>query len=270
MWPLGLGLVFVLVAPPPPAETPAVPEDMALVGPGELRLAYPVAGEPEVVGVPAFLLDRRPVSNGDMLAFVTAVPKWRRGTIAAVHADARYLEHWAGPLELGGGGSSRADQAVTHVSWFAAKAYCAWRGKRLPSEREWELAASADETRKDARGDPAFTERILAWYSRPTPVILPPAGAGPPNVWGIRDLHAGVWEWVYDFNSTLVTGDNRDRGNVDKSMFCGAGAIGAKDVSDYATFMRFAFRSSLEARFTTKNLGFRCARDAVPGAEEGR
>jgi len=268
---LGLGLVVVLVAPPPPAEVAVVPDDMALVGPGELRLAYPVAGEPEVVTVPAFLLDARPVTNGDLLAFVSAVPKWRRGAIAGVYADARYLAHWADPLEPGDGGSSRADQPVTHVSWYAAKAYCAWRGRRLPSEREWELAASADETRPDARGDPAFTERVLAWYSRPTPAILPRAGAGAANVWGVRDLHGGVWEWVYDFNSTLVTGDNRDRGNVDKSMFCGAGAIGAKDVSDYATFMRFAFRSSLEARFTTRNLGFRCARDAAPVArEEGR
>jgi len=263
---LGLGLVVVLVAPPLSVEAAGVPDDMALVGPGELRLAYPAAGEPDVVTVPAFFLDRRPVTNAQMLAFVTATPKWRRDAIAGVHADARYLEHWAGPLELGGaGGDNRPDQPVTHVSWFAAKAYCAARGKRLPSEREWELAASADETNKDARGDPAFAARVLAWYSKPSAAVLPLAGAGEANAWGVRDLHGLVWEWVYDFNSTLVTGDNRDRGNVDKGMFCGAGAIGAKDVSDYATFMRFAYRSALEARFTTKNLGFRCARDAAPG-----
>lgn len=237
---------------------------MAVVGPGPLALAFPVPGEPEVVTVPAFMLDVRPVTNAEMLAFVTAVPRWRRDQVAPIYADERYLAHWAGVLELGAtDANNRAQQSVTHVSWFAAKAYCAWRGKRLPREREWELAAQADATRPDAHADPAFTARILAWYGAPRPGVMPLAGSGPANVWGIRDLHGLVWEWVYDWNSNLVTGDDRDRGTGDKGLFCGAGAVAAKDVENYATFMRYAYRSSLDARFTTKNLGFRCAHDTV-------
>jgi len=252
-------LLFALVLAPTGA-----PPGMVAVGPGQLRLAYPVAGEPDVVPVPAFLLDKRPVSNADMLAFVSAVPKWQRGQVAGVYADERYLAHWAGPVELGPAtANNRPAQPLTHVSWFAARAYCAWRGLRLPREREWELAAVADATRADAGQDPAFVAQVLGWYSRSAPAVMPLAGSGPPNFWGVSDLHGLVWEWVEDWNSTMGTGDNRDNGNVDKGLFCGAGAVSAKDVRDYATFMRYAFRSSLGARFTTKNLGFRCARDLV-------
>jgi formylglycine-generating enzyme required for sulfatase activity len=45
-------------------------------------------------------------------------------------------------------------------------------------------------------------------------------------------------------------------------LFCGAGALRATDVNDYAAFMRVAFRSALQADFTGRALGFRCAADA--------
>lgn len=256
---LGPTLLLALVIP--------VPDGMHEVGPGALTLAYPVPGEADVVEVPRFFLDERPVANAEMLAFVTANPAWQREQVPGTLADERYLAHWAGPLELGDPGlNNRPEQPVTHVSWFAARAYCRSVGKRLPTEREWELAASADERRKDARADPAFQRRILDWYGQTRVSAMPAAGSGAANAWGVRDLHGLVWEWVHDFNATLVTGDDRDRGTGDGAQFCGAGAVGAQDVADYATFMRFAFRSSLGARYTTKNLGFRCAADVYPGA----
>jgi protein SCO1/2 len=71
-----------------------------------------------------------------------------------------------------------------------------------------------------------------------------------------------VWEWVFDFNNDVVSTDSRAEGGDRAKAFCGAGAADARDREDYARFMRAAFRSSLEARFTTRSLGFRCARDA--------
>src|SRR5262249_23916524 len=152
---------------------------------------------------------------------------------------------------------------VTRVSWFAAKAYCAARGARLPSEREWELAALASETNADGSNDAAWLERILGWYSEPTRTeTLPDVGRGKPNYWRIRDLHGLAWEWVSDFGASLVSADSREKEAGDTTKFCGASAANARDPSDYAAFMRIAFRSSLEAWYTTASLGFRCARSA--------
>jgi formylglycine-generating enzyme required for sulfatase activity len=66
---------------------------------------------------------------------------------------------------------------------------------------------------------------------------------------------------VLDFNSAMLTTDARKTGDKDALTFCGGGAINATDKSNYPTFMRVAFRSSLRADYTTNNLGFRCAAD---------
>ncbi len=59
------------------------------------------------------------------------------------------------------GDAARPPQPVTQVSWFAASAYCEAQHARLPMWAEWEYVAAADETRRDARGDPVWRERIL-------------------------------------------------------------------------------------------------------------
>jgi formylglycine-generating enzyme required for sulfatase activity len=207
--------------------------------------------------VAPFALMKTPVTNAQFLAFVQAHPQWRRDRVAKVFADARYLQHWPGPLATGDAASR---QPVVNVSWFAASAYCEAQGARLPSWNEWEFAAAADETRRDARADPAWRERILAWYSRPSNKALPRAGLQAPNAWGVQDLHGLVWEWTDDFSSLLVSEDNRNQGDPDKGKFCGAGALSMDDRENYAVLMRVAMLSSLQARDTTANLGFRCAR----------
>ena len=207
-----------------------------------------------------FALMRKPVTNAEFLAFVEQHPQWRRDRVAGVFAEARYLAHWPGPAKLGG--KALPAQPVVQVSWFAAQAYCEAQGARLPTWLEWEYAAAADETRRDARKDPAWRERILAWYSRPSNTALPRAGLQAPNAYGVQDLHGLVWEWTEDFSSLLVDADNRNQGDADNAKFCGAGALSMDDRENYAVLMRVAMLSSLEGNNATGNLGFRCARSA--------
>lgn len=232
---------------------------MVSVGPATWRPLYPPSPAEETVAVPAFRLDVTPVTNADFLEFVTAHPEWRRDRVAGILADSEYLSHWAAADELGEDAGPR--QPVTRVSWFAAEAYCDARGARLPRVAEWEVAAAASREKLDAAGDAEHRQRILAWYSQPSPHRLRDVGTEAPNAWGAHDLHGLTWEWVEDFNSELVSADNRENGGADRLRFCGASALSAKDKEDYAAFMRVAFRSSLEGRYTTRNLGFRCASD---------
>lgn len=219
------------------------------------------------VRVVPFELDRTPVTNADYLAFVRAHPEWRRSRVSRLFADETYLVHWRGDLDPGP--RAPAESPVVHVSWFAARAYAAAHGARLPTIAEWELAAAADEKRTDATRDPAFLEKVREWYARPAVSVLPAVGQGPPNAWGVQDLNGLVWEWTLDWNSALVSGESRADASLERSLYCGAGASGAADFADYAAFMRFAYRASLEARYTTAQLGFRTARSSGV-AEESR
>ena len=212
------------------------------------------------VRVAPFALMRKPVTNAEFLAFVKKHPQWQRGRVPSLFAEERYLQHWASPVEPGADAQPR--QPVVWVSWFAANAYCESLGARLPTWSEWEYAAAADELRKDARDDPAWRERILAWYSRPSNTALPRAGLQAANVHGVHDLHGLVWEWTDDYSALLMDSDNRNQGDPDKSRFCGAGALSMDDRDNYAVLMRVAMLSSLDGRDATANMGFRCARSA--------
>jgi formylglycine-generating enzyme required for sulfatase activity len=235
-------------------------EYVALPG-GTFTSVLPADGKAADAVVAPFELRTLPVTNSDFLRFVQSHPEWRRDRVAEVFAESRYLMQWASADALADGASG---QPVTDVSWFAAEAFCESENARLPTWYEWEFAAAADATRTDARNDPAWRERILSWYARPSSAPLADVG-GEANVYGVRDLHGLVWEWVDDFNALLVDGDSRESGDPDKLRFCGAGAISLQQRENYAVLMRIAMLSSLKASDTTANLGFRCARSRAGG-----
>jgi formylglycine-generating enzyme required for sulfatase activity len=176
----------------------------------------------------------------------------------SLFVDNEYLSLWASPISLGS--QSRDEQPVTQVSWFAANAYCEWQGARLPSWYEWEYVAAANHEMADARAIPEWRQNILSWYSQSGSVPMTDVRSRPANYYQVFDSHGLIWEWVDDFNAFLVTGDNREQGGADQLQFCGAGAITMEEKENYAVLMRVAMLSSLEERYTTRNLGFRCAR----------
>ena len=230
-----------------------------LPGTPAFRSALAYEDSKDTIAISPFALMTQPVTNAQFLSFLKQQEKWRRGIVPIVFAESRYLEQWSGPLSLGA--QALPEQPVTRVSWFAAQAYCAAAGARLPSWLEWEYAAAADATRTDARGDPAWRERILSWYAKPSNVPLSAVAQSSANIYGVYDLHGLVWEWVEDYAAMLVSPDNRDQGDADRLKFCGAGALSTNDRENYAVLMRIAMLSALEADDTTGNLGFRCARD---------
>jgi len=265
----------VTVAEAAARSSPA--ESYASVPGGEFRSVLPEGVEGAAPRVQPFALQRVPVTNGDYLDFVRTHPEWQRGRVAATMADSRYLQHWSRPLELGP--QALADQPVTHVSWFAARAYCESRKARLPTWIEWEFAAAADEHVADARHDPAWRQTILATLSRSTGAPLAAVGLRPPNLYGIEDLHGLVWEWVEDFDTLFMPRGHSDHDHAgmamapgDTAMSCGAAALSVSDPENYPMILRLAVLSSLNRKSITSDLGFRCARStgSPPGTPSAR
>jgi sulfatase modifying factor 1 len=243
-------------------DTAAPPAGMVVIPAGSYAPLIRSKDEPERVAVAAYWLDERPVTNGEFLAFVRAQPKWQRSSVSPLFADTGYLADWAGDTELGP--QMAAGAPVVRVSWFAARAYAAWAGKRLPTTAEWERAAAAGFTTAEGAGEAGFAAHALAWFSRPTPDHWPAAGSGRANFFGARDLLNLVWEWVDDFNTAMVSGESRGDTGLERTLFCGAGAAGARDLNNYPAFMRAGLRSSLRASYVVPNLGFRCAQSFQP------
>jgi formylglycine-generating enzyme len=205
-----------------------------------------------------FYMDVFPVTNAQYLAFVQGHPSWKKSRVIALYADKGYLSTWSSDTTWAEDLPPNAP--VTGVSWFAAREYCACLGKRLPDTDEWEYAAMASETKKDARKDSLFNMAILRGYESPK-TYAKAVGRGQKNYWGVYELHGTVWEWTRDFNSVLISGESRKDGQTDRQLFCAGGSVGATDLMNYAAFMRYAFRGSLKANYCVKNLGFRCVSD---------
>src|SRR6185437_11268749 len=177
----------------------AQPVGMMRIPGGNFEPFILTGSQRQMVKVRSFYLDEHAVTNVEFLQFVKANPGWRRSKVVRIFADSSYLKQWAGDLEIGDPRLSKSP--VTNISWFAATAYCRWKGKRLPTMAEWEYAAGAAPVRRKGTRD--LTRLILEWYDHPTPEVLPAVGSTYKNAFGLYDMHGLVWEWVEDFNSVL-------------------------------------------------------------------
>lgn len=208
----------------------------------------------QMATVKAFKAMKYAVSARDFDKFVKDHPEWSKKTASNLFTDQYYL------LNLNELLTQSERTPITYVSWFAARSYCESFGLRLPTVAEWEYMAAASEKKSDANKDPVFLRRILDWYGEPQGALIKPTGSIYMNKYGLWDMHGLIWEWVEDFNSTFVTGESREDTSFNKEMFCGAGSMASADKENYASFMRFAFRSSLKGKNSVWNLGFRCVK----------
>ena len=114
--------------------------------------------------------------------------------------------------------SALADHPITNVTWTQARNYCGWRGRRLPTEAEWEMAASAEPT-PGGQGSTGHKRRY-PWGDEPptsehanldtrflgcVDVAAFPAGD---SAFGCRQMAGNIWEWTasafYPFPGYLV------------------------------------------------------------------
>lgn len=237
-----------------PTTTPT-----ASISGGTYRPLY-LSKDSPMVKVTAFELDKVPVTNAQFYRFLSQNPKWQKQNIAKLFTETDYLKHWQLTTEnTYQPAVADLQKPVVYVSWYTANAYCQSQGKKLPSVAQWEYVAQASPTQKNGSKEKGYNQKILDWYADSAKKPLTEVGQDPANIWGVHNLHGLIWEWTDDFNSNLVSGESRADSNLNQGLFCGSGAAGAVDPSDYAAFMRYGFRSSLQSKFALSSLGFRCA-----------
>jgi len=240
---------------PSPSEQP-ISEDLVTIPSGPFVRGTMAGGydeQPErTIYLDTFAIDRYEVTNAQYQAFVAATG----------HRKAAPPSRYAKNLSRMKG----VNQPVAYVSWEDADAYCRWKGKRLPTEAEWEKAM---------RG---LDGRLWPWGNEPDPVafnggsprdgfdVTAPVGSFKRDVspFGVADGTGNVMEWVADWYGEEAYRDPADRNpkgpehGVFRVMRGGGYTSQGSDV-------RITSRSKMVPDFRDETIGFRCA---VSGAGE--
>ncbi len=210
----------------------------------------------------AYRIDKFPVTQAQYAQFVAARKyrpplSWKDGTIPR-------------GLEL---------HPVTMVSWYNARDYCAWAGKRLPTEAEWEKAARGTDARRFPWGSMMQPENLNTYYKvgHTTAVNAYPEGASP---YGVMDMAGNVQEWVADqfapYPGTPASGEifqakeadpQYHRGSDEKEDLVYFVMRGGSWKSD--PFSTYTYhRNYSMPNYASDFFGFRCAADVVAKEEK--
>ena len=216
-----------------------------------------------MITLDSFYIDETEVTNGAYAQCVDAgaCPRPDR-------AGATYYQTYFGDPNFD-------DYPVINVSWYDADAFCTWRGARLPSEAEWEYAASFDPRErvkfKYPWGDTFDGNRLnfcdvncqrddrgFEWddgFRDTAPVAGYPDGRSPK---GVYDMLGNVMEWVgdwYDFRAYRTITETNPRGPVDGEFKVIRGGSWYTPPGKFGIVMRY----NLDPTVSQSTLGFRCA-----------
>ena len=228
-------------------------------GPEDERPAHPVELAP-------FLIDRTPITNGQFADFLNVV-----GPVSA-HGDRLFDLDDPDARIRKEGGRWLADKGfenhpVIEVSWIGARDYCAWVGKRLPTEAEWEKAARGTDGRRYPWGNGA-PDRTRAQHNagwrETAPVGNFPDGASP---YGVLDMAGNAWEWVSSAYRPYPYTDRDGRENLTPGPVRATRGGGQDSPADEITTTQRGRTLSRNFRSGHHNIGFRCARSSENGRQ---
>lgn len=235
----------------PVEQEPPVPDDMVLIKAGEFLRGYDHGGFDEAPQTSVYLdpyrIDRYEVTNYHYQEFVAATGHRKAGP------PSRYAKNMArmrGP-----------NQPVVYVSYDDAEAYCRWKGRRLPTEAEWEKAMRGMDGRlwpwgNDDRPGSANWARVSDGYE-----VAAPAGrfTEDRSPYGVLDGAGNVMEWVRDWYLETAYREFSDPNPIGPET----GTYRVLRGGGYTTTggdFRLTSRNKIVPDFRDETIGFRCAR----------
>ncbi|HEY1403326.1 MAG TPA: SUMF1/EgtB/PvdO family nonheme iron enzyme [Pyrinomonadaceae bacterium] len=275
-----------------PMVAPTVVRDMVRVEAGEFTMGgpwrmfvYDNELPAHAVSPPAFKIDRLLTTNEEYAHFIAEGGYARREWWDEGGWSWRERENWTRPLywtmpnldpdeearrwsvrTMFEEGALAPEHPVAGVSWYEASAYARFAGKRLPTEAEWEKAASWDAMTKRKRlfawGDDAPTPAhgnfdLRHWNT--TPVGNFPAGA---SRYGCLDMTGNVWEWTSDPFAGYAGFTAHPYPEYSEPWFDGDHRVlKGGSWATHPSILRTSFRNFFRRHFRIAFAGIRCAGD---------
>lgn len=195
------------------------------------------------IRLPLFYIDRFEVTNTEYKTFIDATQS-------------------RPPVYFMGRGipTGREAYPVTDINWYEARRYCQWRGKRLPTEAEWEKAARGPDGREFPWGNTYDKKKLNAGdtgIGDIAPVGSFPEGKSP---YGAMDMAGNVWEWTSDWYQPYPGSTHKAELFGEKNKVFRGGGWGGVGHYSLPLFYRAAYRSSIPPEEGYADLGFRCAK----------
>jgi formylglycine-generating enzyme required for sulfatase activity len=241
---------------PPPApsstkKTSTAPPGMVLITAGEFIMGtndwWPKSGPEHKRTLPDFFIDTYEVTNRDYMEFV----------VAKGHG---MPDHWR--ANKGMIPAKKYDHPVTYVNWFDSDAYCKWRGKRLPTEAEWEKAARGTDGRVFPWGNEFGKSKAnTPQYGKEDTMRVGSFEEGK-SPYGAYDLAGNVFEWTADWYMAYPGNKHPDPNEGERYRVVRGGSW--YDCTYYKcgisapTYNRIFFNPYTRSN----NFGMRCVQDA--------
>lgn len=254
-----------------------VPEGEFFMGSQDSLNAQPQETPRHRVHIEPFLIDSLEVSNEAFAAFLNSEMKNKKDGVSrekwiVIRNDlslSSKADWWPAEIQYDGKQylpvAGWHDYPVLSVSWYAAEAYCAWRGGRLPTEAEWEKAARGGLTdRLYPWGNEQPTDGIVfkrTWPNNYFPAPVERIGSYLPNNYGIFHMAGNVAEWCsdwYDRDYYRKSPERNPKGPDSGQLKVVRGGSWASN----ETALRVAFRNHSAPAYLNSGVGFRCVKDA--------
>ena len=221
-----------------------------------------------------FAIDKALVSNRDYLEFIrdggyenfrwwfsegwetVNKEQWRAPLYWELHDGEWMIRDFTGLQPVG----TKLNQPVSHVSYFEASAYAKWRGKRLPTEAEWEKAATAGGRKFPWGNEPPGPAKANLFENGHWSVA--PIGAFPEGATsnGCHQMIGDVWEWATS-DYVPYPGFKSEFDEYNDKWFVNQKVLRGGSFATPQLHIRSTYRNFFHAHERWMISGFRCAKD---------